>query len=232
MEWYPEPIPPSLLALFYSDIPKHAFSFQSIIIRERVHVDNQAIKFLKDGNFSIVDRSPYGDCAFALMHYASGNISLQQLMVYKELINFGTNSGGTKVTTESSRDRVQVTKNSGGTIVTTESKGTKEIKEIVVYLSCNPEKARERLSTRSGNSDESTNCDVEYLIKLDSSYMKVFGFEPASSIEKTVIQEVRPDDSVNIIIIDYDEDFPVDSDGCMDKNNTFEILHRIVSRIK
>jgi deoxyadenosine/deoxycytidine kinase len=209
LECYPEPIKKMLLNLFYSDIKKYAFSFQSIVIRERVHVFEDAVTFLHEGNLAVIDRSPYGDCAFGLMHYASGNISPVEFLVYVDLIKSDRDSKVREFNSE---------------------KFDIKIKKIVVYLACDPVIARERVINRD-NEDEVDKCKLEYLIDLHTSYMKVFGFEIVNQEEELAISEVRSDKE-QIIFIDYNRDFPIDSDGCMTKEDTFKILYEIIREIK
>ena len=203
-KYYPEPINEKLLNLFYSDIKKHAFSFQSIIIRERVHVYEDAVKDLNNGcNYVKVDRSAVGDCAFALMHHKAGNIDDQQFEVYADL-------------TKSTRKI-----NCAG------------IKKVIIFLNCTPKKARERVIIR-GNPKEIKSCTLEYLQDLNHSYNRVLrkDTKDLSDDERKVIKQVYESiGTTNIVNIDYNEDFEV-TNGYLSKDATFKILKQIIDAIK
>ena len=206
---YPEPINEKLLNLFYSDIKKHAFSFQSIVIRERVHVLSAAEDFLSkdEGDLSAVDRSEIGDCAFALMHYNSGNISDEQFEVYGDL-------------TKPFLDCVELN-------------NIKKVKKCVVYLTCTPKKARERVIKR-GNPKEMESCTEKYLEELEKSYMKVMGYGDINEKESLVIDQIFFSLNIHrddIIYINYEEDFEI-IDGMLTENDTFNILRQIISNFQ
>jgi len=200
---YPEPINQKLLDLFYTDIKTHAFSFQSITIRERVHLFNDALTFLNENGKGLVmiDRSSLGDCAFALMHHKSGNISDQQFVVYADLTK--------------PKDNVK----------------TKNVKKVIVNLECTPEKARERVIYR-GKENEINSCTVEYLSDLKKSYHQVFT-QNGSIIECEVIKQIYDSMGINltnIINIDYNKDYQL-VNGILSEGTTFEILYNIINTL-
>lgn len=204
--YYAEPINEKLLDLFYSNIRRHAFNFQSITIRERVHVRKGAINFLRaGGNVVVIDRSEIGDCAFALMHHKDENISDEEFEVYADLTKFKS--------------------------VPDVYSGT-DVKKVIVYLDCTAEKARERVITR-GNEKEILSCTVEYLSSLKHSYEKVFKSRACSNkLEETVINQIY--DSIgtdDITYLDYNSDFNL-VDGELSEEDIFAILYKIIERLK
>lgn len=201
--WYAESIEKSLRQLFYSDVPRYAFSFQSIVIRDRIHTNEDAIKILlDDANFAIIDRSRYGDCSFALMHYAAGNISPKELAVYHDLIK---------------SDRL-------------DKYDVEDIKEYVVYLDRSPCKAREHVIER-GNPEEIEGCTEEYLTALDNSYYKVLSQETEDPLEQEVISTIHRSQVKGCIVIDYEEDLLLE-DGYLTEDQVFTILKKIIEAIK
>lgn len=200
---YQEPINMKLLELFYSNIKKYAFPFQSIVIRERVHINNSAFEFLKDsGNLCIIDRSCFGDCAFALMHHSSGNISDKEFEVYGDLI---------KTPLGISKDE--------------------KVKEYVVYLHSTPEKCRERVVKR-GNFSEIENCNIEYLTGLEKNYNKVLYRKDTSQLEESVLNTIYEGiGDIKILNIDYNEDLEI-VDGKLSESNIWGILGKIIEQIE
>jgi len=215
--WYPEPINKKLLELFYSDPKKYAFSFQTIVIRERVHVSIDAYKYLLfDGNYASIDRSRCGDLSFGITHYLNKNISGEEFKVYTDLLN-------------------STTLNNYSTV---------NINECVVYLECSPNKAKDRI-TRRGNNDEIEKCSIEYLTDLDFNYRKVLsnlsgltkndqsGGNKMSLLEQEAINELsKSNKNINIIFIDYNQDLKIESDETICEDETFKILYDIITKIK
>lgn len=208
--WYPEPIDGSLLDLFYSQPKKYAFSFQSIVIRDRIHVNEDAIFFLKDENgFVLIDRARFGDCAFGIMHYNNDNISNIEFVVYTNLIKSGR------------LDKYSQT------LGLDEGK----IKDFVVYLACTPEKSRERVIKR-GNLLEIQNCTIDYLSELEINYNKVLGDEKTDALEQAAIDEVYRNYNNNILTFDYNDDLNIDAEGYIEEKQVLLILCQIVDQIK
>lgn len=202
---YPEPIDNSLLHLHYSDVKKYAFSFQSIVIRERVHINEDAFNDLLQGDadFIVLERSQFGDCGFALTHKKYGNISEKEFEVYTNLIR------------SNRLDRYR------GSVKN----------EYLVFFRCSPEKARERIIIR-GNKDEIENCTLEYLTDLDESYMKILSRKGGDELEQRAIDEVHRGypNGMKTIIIDYNEDLQIDEDGCIVESQFFQILWKITEK--
>lgn len=208
-EWYPEPINNKLLDLFYSDPPKYAFDFQSIVIRDRVHTNEDAIKFLKKNKgLAIIDRSRFGDCAFGIMHHTNKNISDVEFAVYTDLIK------SKRLDKYNSLLGLEPDK----------------IKDFVVYLICTPEKARERVIKR-GNVTEIQGCTIEYLSELEHNYSKVLHKNGLDTLEQAVIDEVYKNYNNKVLFIDYNTDLQIDTDGFIAEHQVFEILTQIMKKI-
>lgn len=87
-EFFEENVDPKLLELFLSDKQKYAFAMQTVLLVQRQKTYMKAIQFARRENgVSIVDRSLYGDIAFAKMHYKSGRIDAKEWAVYESLIS-------------------------------------------------------------------------------------------------------------------------------------------------
>lgn len=208
---YPEPIDKSLLNLFYSNPQKYAFTFQSIVIRERIHVNEDAIKYLKNDNgLAIIDRSRFGDCSFGIMHYNTNNISLAEFEVYTNLIKSNRLDKYSKRLGIDTKD---------------------QIKDFLVYLFCTPEKSRERVIKR-GNLDEIENCTIEYLSNLEMNYEKVLGNDKCNHVEQVAIDEIYRNYNNNIIKINYNDDLTIKDDGLIEETQVFNILYQIITCIK
>lgn len=202
--WYPEPIINDLLNLFYTDKKKYAFSFQSIIIRERVHVLLDAWNFVKtSGGFATIDRSRYGDFSFALMHLKNGNISPDEFAVYTKLV--GDTSGRYK---------------------------HGDVNHHVVYLDCTPEKCRERIIKR-GNQEEVDGCPLDYLRELEFNYLNVLKNKNLNELEIITLNEISKScPSQKIIFIDYNLDLNINSEGYIEESQVFKILYDIIKQIQ
>lgn len=86
-EFFEENVDPKLLELFLADKQKYAFAMQTVLLVQRQKTYMKAIHFARHENgVSIVDRSLYGDIAFAKMHYRSGRIDDREWAVYESLI--------------------------------------------------------------------------------------------------------------------------------------------------
>lgn len=88
---FEEEINMPLLELFLSDMKKYAFTFQMYMLQNRQGVYREAITYAEQYNgVSIVDRSLFGDIAFARMHHMSGNIGSEEWNVYQSTIESTT----------------------------------------------------------------------------------------------------------------------------------------------
>ena len=202
---YPEPINQKLLELFYSNIDKYSFAFQCIIIRERVHLMEEAINYLysENGNMTVIDRSAIGDCAFALMLRKDNKINNEEFEVYADL-------------TKSLKQMV--------------SPSVSSCKRVIVYLNCESNKARERVINR-GNAQEIKSCTPEYLENLNNSYNKVLSWNDSTGEELLVIKQVYDSiGTMDVISIDYNRDFRV-VNGILSESDTFMILKEIIDQL-
>lgn len=86
-KWFNEPINDKLLKLYISDMNKYAFSFQTIVARERLNIYKEAVKWSKKGFVVFIDRSLIGDMSFAIMQRNKGYISTKEFEVYLNLIS-------------------------------------------------------------------------------------------------------------------------------------------------
>lgn len=88
---FEEEINMPLLELFLSDMKRYAFTFQMYMLQNRQGVYRDAITYAEQHNgISIVDRSLFGDIAFAMMHHSSGNIESVEWNVYQSTIESTT----------------------------------------------------------------------------------------------------------------------------------------------
>lgn len=85
---YDEEVNMPLLELFLSDMKKYAFAFQMYMLQHRQAVYRDAITYCERHNgVAIVDRSLFGDIAFARMHHTGSNISDDEWKVYESTIS-------------------------------------------------------------------------------------------------------------------------------------------------
>jgi len=75
-----------LLELYLTDRKKYAFPFQVIMLRERINIYRRAWEIAKKGKFCIIDRSIYGDMAFAQMQKNDYNFTDKEWCTYMSLI--------------------------------------------------------------------------------------------------------------------------------------------------
>lgn len=211
---YLENIPQVLLELFYSDTKKYAFSLQSIVIRDRIHIAENAIQHLQnaDGNLAFIDRSRYGDAAFALMHIESGNISSEEATVYSQLVK---------------SDRLdEIYTDSDSYLYVDQPVG-----EYIVYLDRTPEKARE-LVIKRGDPTEIKNCTIEYLSSLEHYYEKILTRKGDTPIEENVLNEVwKYGKNVTVIHIEYNDDNQLDADGYLSDEDVLKFLAKLHLKI-
>jgi deoxyadenosine/deoxycytidine kinase len=86
VKFYPEFVNKDLLKLYINDMKKYAFSFQVIMLRERLRVYKEAYEFANTGGISIIDRSLVGDYTFARMQYEKKFFSLNEWEVYLSML--------------------------------------------------------------------------------------------------------------------------------------------------
>jgi len=76
-----------LLNLYISNRAKYSFLFQLIMVRERIHIYQEATALAEQGYFVIIDRSLTGDYAFALMQRNAGFINEDEWNIYIKTIS-------------------------------------------------------------------------------------------------------------------------------------------------
>lgn len=78
-----EDVDSNMLRLFLSDMRKYAFAFQMTMLVQRQKIYMKALDFARRENgVAIVDRSLWGDWAFANMHHRYGNIDDNEWNAY------------------------------------------------------------------------------------------------------------------------------------------------------
>lgn len=82
---YNEIINTSLLDLYLSDVKKYAFTFQLYVLGTKIHSTNKAIEDCNAGKIVLIDRSIFGDMAFAQMLNDRGKITDDEYKIYKLL---------------------------------------------------------------------------------------------------------------------------------------------------
>lgn len=88
VKFFEENVNTHLLGLFLADMKKYAFAFQLLMPAQRRNIYLQAMEFSRIHNgVSIIDRSLYGDLAFANMHHDMGNIDDAEWKAYESLMS-------------------------------------------------------------------------------------------------------------------------------------------------
>lgn len=85
-KFFPEYTNKSLLDQYISDMSKYAFTFQLFMLSKRIEIYRQAEEFSKTGGISIIDRSIFGDMAFAYMQKKKGFISESEWKIYLDIM--------------------------------------------------------------------------------------------------------------------------------------------------
>jgi deoxyadenosine/deoxycytidine kinase len=75
-----------LLEQYISNMPKYAYTFQLFMLSKRIEIYRQAEEFSKTGGISFIDRSIYGDMAFAYMQKEKGFISEEEWNIYLNIM--------------------------------------------------------------------------------------------------------------------------------------------------
>ena len=83
---YYEPIFPEYLNLYLGNIPRYAFVFQSMMIQARINIFGNAMRDVNEGKYVIIDRSIYGDMAFAQMQIKEGYFTAEEETTYNTLV--------------------------------------------------------------------------------------------------------------------------------------------------
>ena len=85
--FFPEFMHKPLLEQYLQNMSKYAYSFQVIMVRERLRIYEKAQEVANRGGVAIVDRSLIGDIAFAVMQLQDEIISYSEFEVYISLIS-------------------------------------------------------------------------------------------------------------------------------------------------
>lgn len=124
-----EEINMSLLELFLSDMKKYAFSFQMYMLQNRQGVYREAISYSELHNgVSIVDRSLFGDIAFAKMHYENGNINEEEWNTYCSTVT------STSLRTPSSIIYLDITPDTAMRRIKARDRGSESSQYNIAYL--------------------------------------------------------------------------------------------------
>jgi len=75
-----------MLDLYLKDMEKYAFTFQYDMVRMRIQMYEEALKFSQEGGLSIVDRGMLGDMSFARKQRDKGFITAEEYNVYMSKI--------------------------------------------------------------------------------------------------------------------------------------------------
>ena len=212
-----EPIAEDALALFYSDVKKYAFWFQTYMLALRLNEAQSipmrdSIADSKNGNvkISLLDRSLLGDYAFAIRQYLDGNISEHELRAYHGIRQERGFSDPTATSSTSSASVAsQIQKNGRQDIVDGESDSQKSSNQkgrherqvglSLLYIDVDPQICHNRIMNR-GTKSEMT-LPLKYLEDLDAVYinllLKVCCFFSASLIAKVHLYTDR-NNSLNV----------------------------------
>ena len=144
-----EPLNMDFLELYKSDKAKYAFPFQCVMARERCQVYQEALRLVKQGTIVIMDRSLFGDVAFATMFNQQNMYTADEWKVYNSLVGLVDAQGNCK------------------------SIGRDFMPEAsVIYLDVTPENAFRRMLER-GIESEVAAYTPEYFENLDRAYKDV-----------------------------------------------------------
>jgi deoxyadenosine/deoxycytidine kinase len=80
--FFPEPRNEAKLLEYISDMKTFGFSFQMLMLRERIKLYQQALEKVKEGFVVIIDRGLMGDLVFAKLQVEKGNMTEDQLQQY------------------------------------------------------------------------------------------------------------------------------------------------------
>jgi deoxyadenosine/deoxycytidine kinase len=119
-----------MLGLFLENQKQYAFTFQMMMLSERISIYQRSLPEYTAGKTQIIDRSLVGDYSFAYLHHKYGNINEQEWEAYKEMLQKYSDQEFFKVP------------------------------DYYLYLNISPEKALKRIAKRQrGNEAEKYNLD-------------------------------------------------------------------------
>lgn len=83
--YFEEYVNEALLNQFLRDKRQYAYAFQMVMLANRIRIYREAQAYARTGGIAVVDRSLYGDMAFAILHKRYGNISESEFDVYSDM---------------------------------------------------------------------------------------------------------------------------------------------------
>lgn len=83
--YFDEYVNDSLLSLFINDQKRYALCFQLFMLNKRIETYNLAMQLIKQGGCAVLDRSLLGDQVFAQLQHEKGNISDEEMKVYRSI---------------------------------------------------------------------------------------------------------------------------------------------------
>lgn len=145
--YFPEFGNDRLLGSYLTNRQKYAFSFQSIMVMERLRIHRDAKEFADSGGIAIIDRTVYGDRAFESLGVKKGNITREDHETYLSLI----------------ADFEQSEKEHGDL--------AHYRIDLICYLNCDYDTCLRRLGRR-GNKDEIKGYSKTDYVELEEEYLK------------------------------------------------------------
>lgn len=145
---FKEPVDKRHLDRFYADPHKYAFNYQIFILHKRIGIQSLAAAealYSDRWDGAIVDRSLFGDAAFAELHAAEGNIESLDLEAYR-----------------AAKHNMQLMIWPPTTLVFLDVQPRTALKRI-----------QDRLAEAKGTRDFELGIDIEYLRKLRKAYKKL-----------------------------------------------------------
>jgi deoxyadenosine/deoxycytidine kinase len=145
---FKEPVDKTHLDRFYADPKKYAFNYQVFILHKRIGIQNLAAAeslYSDRWDGAIVDRSLFGDAAFAELHAEEGNIEPLDLEAYQQ-----------------AKHNMQLMIWPPTTLVFLDVQPGTAMDRIKV-----------RMAEEAGGRDFELGIDVEYLEKLRKAYKKL-----------------------------------------------------------
>jgi len=143
-----EPVDKRHLDRFYADPAKYAFAYQIHILHQRIGIQNLAAAealYSDRWDGAMVDRSLFGDAAFAELHAKEGNIEPLDMEAY-----------------QAAKHNMQLMIFPPTTLVFLDVQPRTALKRI-----------RQRLEEAHGDRDFELGIDIEYLQKLRKAYKKL-----------------------------------------------------------
>ena len=183
-----EPIAEDALALFYGDVPKYAFWFQTYMLALRLS-EAQSLGIgsaaaIEGSATALLDRSLLGDMAFAVRQHLDGNISEQELAAYHAIrrergFDDPTACAGTEASTSSSGD-------GEGRV---DGRRRRQSAVSLLYIDVDPAVCHERIARRGVEAERA--IPLQYLEDLDAVYinlvLKVRWHQCAPQIEEVYL---------------------------------------------